>query len=46
MADKKCGYAGSIKNTGSQVVRAPFTQENKNGKSTVKTGKDLRSGNK
>lgn len=46
MADKKCGYAGSIKNTSSQVVRAPFTQESKKGKSTVKTGKDLRNGNK
>lgn len=46
MADKKCGYAGSINNTGSQVVRAPFTQESKKGKNTVKTGKDLRSGNK
>lgn len=46
MAGKKPGYAGSIKNTGSQVVRAPFTHESKKGKSTVKTGKDLRSGNK
>lgn len=46
MAGKKPGYAGSIKNTGSQVVRAPFTQESKKGKSTVKTGKDLRSGDK
>ena len=46
MAGKKPGYAGSIKNTGAQVVRAPFTQESKKGKSTVKTGKDLRSGNK
>lgn len=46
MANKKCGYAGSIKNTGAQVVKAPFTQESKKGKSTVKSGKDLRSGNK
>lgn len=40
MADKT--YAGSIKNTGAQVVKAPFSGDNKKGKSTVKTGNDLR----
>lgn len=41
MADK--GYAGSIKNTGSQVVAAPKQLTNPK-KGTVKTGKDLRTG--
>ena len=39
-ADKT--YAGSIKNTGAQVVKAPFSGDNKKGNSTVKTGNDLR----
>lgn len=41
----KKGYAGSIKNTGTQHVKAPFSQSTKqNG--TVKRGEDLRSGKK
>lgn len=45
MAEQK-GYIGRIKNGGSQVVKAPnqSTTGGKNG--TVKTGKDLRTGNK
>lgn len=40
MADKT--YAGSIKNTGAQVVKAPISGDNKKGNGTVKTGNDLR----
>lgn len=40
----KNGYAGRIKNTGTQVVKAPFNQGGKRGKSVVKTGDDLRTG--
>jgi len=40
MEDKT--YAGSIKNTGAQVVKAPFSGDNKKGNGTVKTGNDLR----
>lgn len=41
----KSGYAGKIKNGGTQVVKAPqqFTDPKKG---TVKTGKDLRTGKK
>lgn len=46
MADSKCGYAGRIQNTGVQKVTAPFANSAKKGKSTVKTGNDLRSGKK
>lgn len=42
MAEK--GYAGKIKNTGTQVVKGPYTGGQKKGKSTVKTRKDLRTG--
>lgn len=42
MAEKRPTYAGSIKNTGAQVVKAPFGGDNQKGKSTVKTGNDLR----
>lgn len=38
----KNGYAGKIKNTGSQVVKAPFGDGGKRGKSVVKEGNDLR----
>jgi len=39
----KNGYAGKIKNSGTQVVKAPMqTSDAKKG--TVKTGTDLRSG--
>ena len=41
MAEKT--YAGSIKNTGAQVVKAPFGGDNKKDSGTVKTGNDLRS---
>lgn len=45
MADNsKSGYAGKIKNAGTQVVEAVYKTEKAGGKSTVKTGKDLRSG--
>ena len=41
MADK--GSAGKIAQTGSQTVKAPAQVSPKKGKSTVKTGNDLRS---
>lgn len=41
----KNGYAGSIKNGGTQVVKAP-SQTTDPKKGTVQTGKDLRSGKK
>lgn len=45
MADnKKCGYAGSISNAGSQVVKAPISPNTKKGKTVAKTGSDLRTG--
>ena len=44
MTENKHGYAGSIKNTGSQKVQAPFATEAGKGKSTVQKGTDLRSG--
>lgn len=37
-------YAGKIKNTGVQNVKGPYASGNKKGKSTVKTGSDLRAG--
>lgn len=40
---KNCGYAGKIKNTGSQKVEAPFASKTK-AKGTVKKGTDLRTG--
>lgn len=40
---KKSGYAGSIKNSGVQVVKAPFSDRGKGGEKVVKTGGDLRS---
>lgn len=42
---KECGYAGKIKNTGTQVVQAP-KQTTGQKKGTVKTGGDLRAGKK
>ena len=41
----KNGYAGKVKNGGSQVVKAP-SQTTDPAKRTVQTGKDLRSGKK
>ena len=38
------GYAGKIQNAGAQKVQAPFGASAKKGKSTVKTGGDLRTG--
>ena len=38
------GYAGKIRNTGSQVVEAPKQNRGDGKKNVVKTGKDLRSG--
>ena len=38
------GYAGRIQNAGAQKVQAPFGTGAKKGKSTVKTGGDLRTG--
>jgi len=40
------GYAGRIGHSGVQVVKAPHPGESKKGKSTVKTGTDLRTGDK
>lgn len=37
-------YAGSIKNTGTQVVKAPFAQDGKKGTTVKKVGNDLRTG--
>lgn len=45
MAENK-GYAGRIKNSGSQVVKAPYASEAKRGQSTTKKGEDLRGGSK
>lgn len=45
MAETK-GYAGRIGNSGAQKVTAPHANGAKKGKSTVKTGEDLRSGKK
>ena len=42
MADK--GYIGRIRNTGTQVVKAPVAANTKKGNSTVKKGTDLRTG--
>ncbi len=44
MAEKN-GYAGKVKNTGSQYVQAPFAQGKKSN-GTVKKGDDLRGGSK
>jgi len=41
----KSGYVGRIKNSGSQVVKAP-NQVKDQPKGTVKTGNDLRTGKK
>jgi len=43
MSENKSGYIGRIKNGGTQVVKAP-SQHTGKGKSTVKTGGDLRGG--
>ncbi len=42
---ERSGYAGKIKNGGSQTVRAP-SQTTDAKKGTVKTGRDLRTGRK
>lgn len=46
MAEKKGKptYAGSIKNSGSQVVEPLFDVKGGKGKNVVKTGDDLRNG--
>ena len=48
--DKKSGgkptYAGRIGNSGTQMVKAPFQGNSPKGKTTSKTGDDLRSGKK
>lgn len=45
MADnRRPGYAGSIQNSGTQKVNAPFQQNVKKGNGQVKTGNDLRTG--
>lgn len=41
---EKSGYIGRIKNGGTQTVKAPNQVKGSSGKSTVKTGTDLRSG--
>ncbi len=40
----KNGYAGKIQHTGVQKVTAPSNGQTPKGKSTVKTGNDLRTG--
>lgn len=35
-------YTGKIGSSGAQVVKAPVAPQNKKGKTTVKTGTDLR----
>ena len=42
---EKSGYVGKIKNDGTQVVKGP-NQVTDPKKGTVKTGNDLRTGNK
>lgn len=42
MANKRPTYAGSIRNTGAQIVKAPFASGNRKGNRIVKTGDDLR----
>lgn len=42
---EKNGYIGKIKNSGTQVVKAPV-QHTDGKKGTVKTGSDLRTGRK
>ena len=37
-------YAGSVKNQGSQIVKAPLADNTKGGKTTLKKGNDLRTG--
>ena len=39
-------YAGRIGNSGTQMVKAPFQGNSHKGKTTSKTGDDLRSGKK
>ena len=39
----KATYAGSIKNTGAQVVKAPLANEGKSGNTVKVKGGDLRS---
>lgn len=40
----KLSYTGRIGNTGAQKVTAPLAGSKKGGKSTVRTGDDLRKG--
>lgn len=42
---RKCGYAGNIKNSGTQHVQAPFKSSGK-AKPVTKKGGDLRVGSK
>lgn len=42
----KPGYAGRIGNSGAQMVKAPFPANGPKGKTSSKTGDDLRSGKK
>ena len=44
MADSKSGCAGKIQHTGAQKVNAPYAGGGSKGKSTIKTGSDLRTG--
>ena len=44
--NKQGSYAGKIKNTGAQVVKAPFGDKGKKGSTVAKTGEDLRTGKK
>lgn len=46
MAKNNCanGYVGRIKNSGTQVVKAPNQSKGNSGKSKVHNGTDLRTG--
>lgn len=46
MANKNRGYVGQIGHSGNLVVNAPCTKNDGQGKSTVKTGNDLRNGSR
>lgn len=45
MSESKSGYVGKIRNSGTQIVKAPH-QITDGKKGTVKTGSDLRTGKK
>jgi len=44
MAKEKSGYTGKVTNAGAQKIDAPVAAQGKKGKTTVVTGRDLRTG--